>query len=258
MKTLSDSAVYVYCVLRSARRPRIVGAPRGVPEGSAPGLHEVARGTWLVGSVVPLGVYGPSHLEPRLRDLDWIAQVALAHEAVNESFARASGATVVPMKLFTLFSSHEKAIEDVRARQTAIDRAMRHVSGCEEWGIRVTRRPPTEPDRDRSRATTGAEFLRARKAARDTAANARTAAIGAADTAFERLKRLSKDATRRRRASEPGTNPPVLEAAFLVRTKARAKFRTEARRQAPILAKAGADLTLTGPWPAYNFVGETS
>ena len=258
MKTFSDSAVYVYCVLRSARRPRIAGAPRGVPEGSAPALHEVARATWLIASAVPLAVYGPFHLEPRLRDLDWVAQVAVAHEAVNEFFARASGATVVPMKLFTMFSSHDKAVEDVRARQTTIDRAMRRVGGCEEWGIRVTRRPVEEPSSDSSRPATGAEFLRARKAARDAAANARTAAIGAADAAFDRLKRLSKDATRRAHRTEPGTNPPVLEAAFLVRTTARARFRTEARRQAPILAKAGASLTLTGPWPAYNFVGEES
>jgi hypothetical protein len=49
-------------------------------------------------------------------------------------------------------------------------------------------------------------------------------------------------------------NPPILEAAFLVPASARARFKLEARRQAGACAAAGADMTLTGPWPAYSFV----
>lgn len=255
MTTSSHSAVYVYCVFRAARRPRLTGAPRGVPDAAVPELQEVGRGTWLVTSVVPLDIYGPATLEPRLRDLDWVARVAVAHEAVNEFFAHASGTVVVPMTLFTMFSSEEKARDDVRDRRTTIDRVMRRVAGCEEWGIRVTRRPAVAGNDETSRPKTGAGFLQARKAARDAAAHARSAAADAADAAFERLKRFSKDTRRRARGPEEGTNPPILEAAFLVRAAARAKFKSEARRQAPILAKAGADLALTGPWPAYNFVG---
>jgi hypothetical protein len=210
---------------------------------------------WLVTSVVPLDVYGPSHLEARLRDLDWVARVAVGHEAVTEFFARTTGTVVVPMKLFTMFTSREKALADVRARRTAIDRVMRHVAGCEEWGVRVTRRRATAEPGVSSRPSTGAAFLRARKAVRDAEANARSAAAAAAEAAFERLGGLSKDAQRRSREAEPGTNPPILEGAFLVRTTARAKFKAEARRQAPKLENVGADLALTGPWPAYHFVG---
>lgn len=255
MKTSSHSAVYVYCVFRAASRPRLAGVPAGVPEAVRPELQAVARGTWLVTSTVPLDVYDPANLEPRLRDLDWVAQVAVAHEAVNEFFTRASGAVVVPMKLFTMFSSVEKAIEDVRARRTAIDRVMRRIAGCEEWGLRVTRRPVVERS-GAARPATGAEFLQSRKAARDAASNARTEALDAAAAAYKQLARYAKDARKRTGGGEPGTNPPVLEAAFLVRATGRTKFTREVRRQGPILAKAGADLTLTGPWPAYNFVGE--
>jgi hypothetical protein len=46
----------------------------------------------------------------------------------------------------------------------------------------------------------------------------------------------------------------VLEAAFLVTAGARARFKAEARKQAAACAAAGAELTLSGPWPAYNFV----
>src|SRR5262249_6829036 len=52
-----------------------------------------------------------------------------------------------------------------------------------------------------------------------------------------------------------GPTPRILEAAFLVRAGARGRFKTEARGQASAVATAGGELTLTGPWPAYNFVG---
>ena len=42
---------------------------------------------------------------------------------------------------------------------------------------------------------------------------------------------------------------------FLVASGARARFNAAARRHARACADAGATLALTGPWPAYNFVG---
>jgi hypothetical protein len=230
--------------------------PHGVPGAASPQLQQVAASLWLVTSSVPLDMYGPGNLEPRLRNLDWVADVAVAHEAVNEFVARGKGAVVVPMKLFTMFSSAERACADVRARRKPIDSAIRHIAGCEEWGIRVTRKPEVVAlDESPRQPQTGAGFLRARKAARDAAAARQAGAAAAAETAIDRLTRLAKDVHRRPRRSEPGTNPPILEAAFLVRLGSRARFAAEARRQASAVAKAGADLTLTGPWPAYNFVG---
>jgi gas vesicle protein GvpL/GvpF len=76
----------------------------------------------------------------------------------------------------------------------------------------------------------------------------------AADRAFERLARVARAAERRPRRPEPGTNPPVLEAAFLVPVRGRARFKAEARKQAVACVAAGGEMTLTGPWPAYNFV----
>jgi hypothetical protein len=253
-----STAVYLYCVVRAARHPALARVPAGLPGAMRPEAHRLSGSLWLITADVPLDVYGPSHLEPRLRDLDWVSEAAIAHEAVVEHFARAKGAVVVPTKLFTMFSSIAKAVSDVAADKVAIERAMRRIAGSEEWGVRITRQPVAGASAvtgEAARPATGAAFLAARKEARDASANVRAATLAAADEAFARLSRHARDAQRRPRRQEPGSNPPVLEAAFLVTTGARARFKAEAKRQAASCASAGADLTLTGPWPAYNFIG---
>jgi hypothetical protein len=165
---------------------------------------------------------------------------------------------VIPAKLFTMFSSIEKALADVAGRRTSLDRVMKRISGCEEWGIRITRQPAPAEAQPPKRASSGAAFLAGRKAARDAVVNARAEAASAAEQAFKRLVRIARDATQRDKRQEPGTNPPILEAAFLVPVTARARFKAEAARCAKACANAGAELTLTGPWPAYNFIGTAS
>jgi hypothetical protein len=252
----SSTALYLYCVVRAARRPGRAGTPRGLPEATTPEAHRLAASLWLITASVPLAVYGPAALEPRLRDLDWVAEAAVAHEAVVEHYTRARGTVVIPMKLFTMFSSLDKAISELAEGRAAIERAMKRIAGCEEWGLRVTRLPgaPAAARGAADRPATGAAFLAARKHARDATTVARAAAIAAADEAFARLGRHAREARRRERRQEPGTNPPVLEAAFLVNSTARARFRAAARRQAAACAAVGAEMTVTGPWPAYNFV----
>ena len=255
--SMLSTAVYLYCVVRAARRPSLGRVPAGLPGGSRPDAHRVSASLWLVTAEVPLDIYGPEELSSRLRDLDWVSEAALAHEAVVEHFSRVRGAVVVPMKLFTMFSSLEKAIADTAAGKSAIERAMRHIAGSEEWGVRITRRPGVAvPASGKAAArVTGAAFLAAKKEARDASVQRRATSLAAADQAFNRLMRCAKDSQQRPRRQEPGTNPPILEAAFLVKTTARVRFKTEAKRQAVLCASAGADMTLTGPWPAYNFIG---
>jgi hypothetical protein len=251
------SAVYLYCLVKRSRRPPVARAPEGLAGASRPEAHDAGKGLWLIAADVPLSHYGPGQLEPRLQDLDWVATTAVAHEAVVEHFSRGKEA-VIPAKLFTLFSSIDKARADVAARRSSIERVMKRIGGCEEWGIRVTRRTAAaSPDVEaRSAAMSGAAFLASRKASRDATARARAAAIAAAEAAFHALARRARDARARDRRPEPGTNPPVLEAAFLVPVAARVRFKAEARRQAAACLSAGADLALTGPWPAYNFAGD--
>ena len=249
------AATYIYCVVKAARKPSLTGVPPGLPSGSPPQLLHSATGLWLVTSQVPLEVYGPGKLEPALTNMDWVGRIAVAHEAVVEFFAARAGVTVVPMKLFTMFSSPERAIADIGARRRSIDAAMKRIAGAEEWGIRVLRSSPAADKKPAPAAVqSGAAFLAAKKQKRDEALEARVAAAQAAVEAFERLAAIAKDARRREDAPAAGATPPLLDAAFLVSAGKRARFTTAARREAEACARAGAQLTLSGPWPAYNFI----
>ena len=255
----SPNAVYVYCLVAAPRQLARVRPLRGLPGGTRPIVSPAGTGLFMVSSEVPLSVYGPPHLAEHLGDLDWVSQVAVAHERVVELFARTPSITLVPMKMFTMFSTFDKAVANIQARRRAIDEVIARVAGCEEWGVRVSRLPATAaaPRDARGRSTpprSGTAFLTARKAARDQVASSRQRSQEAAVSAVAALRRLARDVRRRDSTTEPGSNPPLVEAAFLVATPARTRFKSAARRQAVECAAAGAALVLTGPWPAYNFV----
>jgi hypothetical protein len=227
--------------------------PPGLPGTERPRILDAGRGLWLVAAAAPTDRYAGEALESSLRDLEWVAEVAVAHEAVVEHFARQPSATVIPMKLFTMFSSDARALTEMRRRRKDIAAAMRRIAGAEEWGVRIMRgsAPPAVPQAPAERS--GVAFLAARKQARDRSREAAVAAAHAADAAFAKLSAAARAARRREREPE-GTTPPLLDAAFLVPAAKRAAFQAAARVQARACRAAGAVMTLTGPWPAYNFV----
>lgn len=246
------SIVYVYGLIERPRRPVLSRVPVTLPGASSLELVEIGPRLWAVTSHVARRVYDSEPLAARIKDLNWVADAGLAHETIVERLVRMSGATVVPMKLFTLFSSQERLRTELRARERELRMVLDRIRGCQEWGVRIS--PATPPRASAARrATSGTAFLTAKKRSRDEArAHARAAAQTAA-ASYASLARLARAAERREAPREAET-PPLLDAAFLVRQTAAARFRTAVRRAAIASAAAGATLLLTGPWPAYSFV----
>ena len=251
---MEDTSTYVYCLVHGAGPVAARNMPPGIPGATPPTLVNVAPGLSMVTSEVPGAMYAPGEVERRLRDLDWVAEIALAHELVVERLSRARGATVMPLKLFTMFSGPERAVAEMRTRRRQLEAVVKRIRGCDEWGVRVTRKAPAPAAPVRPAVRSGAVFLAAKKLARDEARE-QTARLGdAADEVLVRLGRIAKQA-KRRPVPESAANPPLLEAVFLVPHGRKARFRTAAREAAVRCRAVGAELTLTGPWPAYNFVG---
>ena len=249
------TATYLYCVVRAARKPAAGSIPEGLPDSTPPEVIAVSPSLWLVAAAVPLDVYGPRPLESILGDLERVGRIGLAHEAVVEYFAQRPQLTVIPLKLFTMFATKERAVADIASRRRTIEAAMRRIQGSEEWGVRVSAavKPRSGSATTRPPSTSGVEFLAAKRRSRDENRSAKVAAAEAAIATFERLNAVAKDA-RRREDAAPAMAPPLLDAAFLVPSKDRERFTAAAREQADACARAGAHLTLTGPWPAYHFI----
>ena len=250
------TATYLYCIVKSTVKPSSARCPEGLPGAERPQALPIGGSLWLILAQVPLATYGPEPLEARLADMDWVGSVALAHERVVEHFARRAVTVVIPMKLFTMFTSVDRAVTDIAARKRTLDAAMNRIAGAEEWGVRVMRGPAVAPEETTSRAASGTAFLAAKKQAKDAAKSAKLAAAAAADDAFEELAALARDARQRREAPPAGAVAPLLDAAFLVAAAGRHRFKSAASRAAARCASAGARMTISGPWPAYNFVHE--
>jgi hypothetical protein len=254
---MAGTATYIYCLVERARTPSTAKVPRGLPGATAPRLLPIGRRLWAVAAEVPLSEYGSGRLEARLSDINWVAGIAVAHEAVVERCAAARGAAVVPMKLFTMFSSPQRAQADLESRRSEVAAVLKKIRGCREWGVRVTRSDGGRPPRPAVGArASGTAFLAAKKQARDQARARIERAAEAAETAYDSLARLARDA-HRREAPANATTPPLVDAAFLVTETRQARFKAAVKRAARICRDADASLVVTGPWPAYNFVQTT-
>ncbi|HEU4935256.1 MAG TPA: GvpL/GvpF family gas vesicle protein [Vicinamibacterales bacterium] len=255
---MAVTATYLYCIVHASRTPLTTRAPRGLPGATRPAAAAVARPFWLITASVPLDVYGPAALESSLRNVRWVTDVALAHESVVEHFARQPRATVIPMKLFTMFSSESLAIAETRSRIKDLEAVVERIAGCEEWGVRITRPPATAAGSSprTSAAVSGTEFLSAKKAARDHARQSGSAAVESAEQAYLTLSGLARETRRRRDAPDGATTPPLLDAAFLVPVDRRRHFKAAVKKLAD--TSGGTRVALTGPWPSYNFIDAES
>jgi len=247
------TATYVYCIVHQGSRLRVTRVPSGLGGATAPRIVDLEKGLWMVCADVPLRSYGEERIEEGLRDLEWVARIAVAHEAVVERFARVNGATVIPMKLFTIFSNDERAREEMHRRRRDLDAILKRIKGCQEWGVRVTRSRRAVAAPTAKAPDSGAAFLAGKKRARDLAREQLMQSVEAADDTYRTLAKIAKE-IRRREPPEAATSPPMLDAAFLVPTLRRIRFKAAAAKAAAKCGAAGAELVLTGPWPAYHFV----
>jgi gas vesicle protein GvpL/GvpF len=262
---MNAPGTYVYCLVAAARKPSLGRAPKGLAGTGRLRLLEVSGGRgskrlrqWLVVADAPRDAYGEAAINARLGDLDWISRAAVAHEAVVETFINA--AALLPMKLFTIFTSDERALEHIARERPRIDAALNRVTDRAEWGVRVVidRARAAESAAARRRRTSrsdGAEYLRIKKARRDAAAEVAARARGVVSELFDELSAQARDATRRPAADLPVQGGSLLlDAAFLVARGATSRFRSAVARRARALAPHGYAVSLTGPWPPYSFM----
>jgi hypothetical protein len=231
-----------------------------------PRLLSADLGLWLVVADVSSKLYGGAAIDRGLTDLAWVAARAVAHDDVIEHFAQRFD--VVPMKLFTIFKSDDRAVQHVSGNPD-LPGIFRRIAGASEWSVRLQRSTIDEGrtmsdgrrraiDEGRStgsrsiRLESGAAFLRRKRSQRDLERAAAAEARGLANRVFGSLARVAREGVQKD-TSMPGATV-LLDAVFLVPRARTATFRAAVRRVARDAAAAGGDIALSGPWPPYHFV----
>jgi hypothetical protein len=220
-------------------------------------------GLWAMVTSVAADEYAETALASGLQDLDWVGERAMAHESVVEHFLGA--AAVLPMQLFTLFTSDARAIDHVARDRARIDRIVARIERQLEFGLRLsldadaTRAAVDAGGRrsgqERASAVSGASYLVRKRDLLHVSRAQLAAARAEANRLYRAMSREATDA-RRRTAMEQGVpgSRVLLDAAFLVPARQAGAFRSALRQHTRKLAASGLVVSLTGPWPAYNFI----
>jgi hypothetical protein len=255
---------YAYCLVRSGRPPKLPPASAAVPGAKGVRLIDAGQGLRLVVSTVPASDYNEAALARGIANLDWVGRRALAHEAVVEHFL--SAPAVLPMQMFSLFTSDERALAHAVRDRRRIDRILDRLQRKHEWGLRLTfdeqaareaieqahAGPSGKMGRKRP-ATSGSAYLARKRDLLDVSRQQLVAARAAGDRVFTAMSAAASASLRRRSTEQAPGARLLLDAAFLVPSTRANGFRAALRRISGALP-SGVVVSLTGPWPPYNFI----
>jgi hypothetical protein len=257
---------YVYCVI-DPEGIDLAPHPLGVDaEHPVAVLHQ--DGIAAVASQVALDEFGEETLRESLNDLAWLEDKARRHEAVLAHVR--DRATVIPMRLCTIYRS-EAAVREMLAREHGpMAEALARLAAKTEWGVKLFAIPAELEQLARRRSPRVA----------DLTAQIERASAGEAYLLRKRLEALGREEGERLieeccdgaharlsgAAVEALLNPlqapeiashsgeMVLNGVYLVEDAASDRFHAAVDAVRAEWGAAGFDVQVTGPWPPYNFV----
>ncbi|MEV4334514.1 GvpL/GvpF family gas vesicle protein [Streptomyces sp. NPDC049597] len=251
-----DELSYVYAVGRDhdalGRTAALLAGVDDRPVGV------VARVGGLVALVsrVPAVAYGEHGLKAQLEDMARLEAVARAHHAVVD--AAFAAATVLPMRLATVYLDDERVAAMLEERHQELDALLQRLDGHVEFGVKVyadpSGAPVPEPAGEPAAASPGRAYLQQRRAQRRAGREVhRAAAAVAADAALAVRDLASERVVHRPQPGElsarNGEN--IANEAYLVPVDRAGVFRT--RLEELVRDTPAVRLEVTGPWAPYSF-----
>jgi hypothetical protein len=251
----AGEGIWVYGILR--------GDPPALPAGVAKKPVERVKGAGLTALVsrVPLAEFGAEPLRRNLNDLAWLEEVARAHEAVLD--AALADATVVPLRMCTIFERDQGVLDMLESEHDALVEALDALEGREEWGVKVLadrdsleRAARVGMDAPPDESTEGGAYLQRRRFERDVRERAGALAAEVADQVHARVQDWAVDAVTRppqNRELSGHEGEMLLNGAYLVDADRVDGLRDLVAELEERHRTLGVRIELTGPWPPYNF-----
>jgi hypothetical protein len=260
----AGDGLWLYCVV-GADHPGVPEGLPGVSEGRRPRAVR-ARGVTALVSDVPLAEFGEDALKRNLNDLAWLESTARAHEAVLD--AALSRGAVVPMRVCTIYRGEDQLAAMLAERRPELARALESLAGRAEWGVKVIAAPDRLEQLARSRDSAapsasggegGGAYLARKQADRRIREQVDSILDDAVRECHVRLEEWAAGSEllppqRRELAGYEGEM--VLNGVYLVDDERADTFASVVGELREQYADMRMSFDLTGPWPAYHFVGE--
>jgi hypothetical protein len=212
------------------------------------------RDLCAVVSSVDLGEFGEEGLRRNLERLDWLEDVARAHDAVVQAVALLG--PTAPLRLATICLDDDGVRRRLDEWHDALREVLDRVEGRREWSVKVfaAQRAAEKPAADDAAPLSGADYLRRKKQASEARRSGDEAAGRLVESLYESLASRTV-ASRRLAPQDPrltgheGTM--LLNAAYLVEASEEAVFAAAVEDLAD--NRDDLQVELRGPWPPYSF-----
>lgn len=260
-----SSVWYVYGV--APAKGRLAQAPAGLDDAPVETISEA--GVLAIASRLDMHAYAPDAVERGTAEMEWLAPRAVAHDRVLTWAS--DRLPVVPLPMFSLFTSDAAVRAMLRSRRTELQASLERASAGREYALRVYRLDDelravaaelsprlAEMERAASAASPGQRYLLERKLEAERKAELHGVGARVAREIVETLRPFARDVVEGRIVPRAATgtpeNPLVLDAAFLISPDRLDQFRGELTTLVEQHASRGFRFDFTGPWPPYHFV----
>jgi hypothetical protein len=248
---------YVYAVGRAgAALDSALSGRTGLHGGS---LRTVGTGDLVaVVSSVPHDAFGPDGLRAQMEDIKQLEVMARTHHSVVE--AAYESATVLPMRLATVYLDDARVTEMLAERGAEFDALLARLEDHVELGVKVyadPREAATAAATARSgapEAGAGRAYLQQRRAERRKHRDAYQAAGAVVAQVPVRVDAMVRARLAHRPQQgdlAPGSGENISNDAYLVRADRVSEFRTALAGLADDVP--GVRVEITGPWAPYSF-----
>lgn len=204
-------------------------------------------------SSVDLEEFGEDGLRRHLEDLDWVRDVAFAHDDVVREVARVG--PVAPLRLATVFLGPDSVTDRLREIGPQLSQVLDRIDGRAEWSVKAysERGSPASGQTDEGRPASGRDYLARRKQQaqdKESTSERHVDAVEALHGELAQIALAGRHLSAQDRQLGDYTGEMIMNAAYLVADEDGQRFRgLVEEREAP----TGLRFAVEGPWPPYSF-----
>ncbi|MFD6109060.1 GvpL/GvpF family gas vesicle protein [Streptomyces yangpuensis] len=265
MSTEPGPLTYVYAVARQTERlADVLSGLRGIDAAPVSLLADTsdAGSAPLAFVISPVAhrTFNESALKAHFEDLRWLERVARAHHDVVQAVA--SEATVLPLRMATVYEDDTRARQALGGQRRSFTRRMSALDGHTEYGVKIYLPPPAADkaaelsggtEAGTPPTTPGKAYLQRRRVQR----NAREKVHEQARLAATAVEAVASRFTTQRVRHAPqsgalsGPQENVVNDAYLVPDERARRFRADIEDTARNFPEVR--IEVTGPWAPYSF-----